>query len=185
MTGKEAADKMRSPSAAKALDRMMASCSRREYCRKEIAAKLARMDISDSERDGIMEKLCREKYIDEQRYASAFARDKSRLQGWGPRKISFALAAKGIERDMIDAALGSIDSEASSAKLRALVGSKMRQLRKAGATAGESDGSLGEGGIKPRLLRFAMGRGYSYDQILKALSEIEHNIDHYGNIRTD
>lgn len=147
----------------KALDKMMASCSRREYCPRDIMDKLSRLDVPKCEAEWVVERLCKEKFIDEARYAAAFARDKSSLQGWGPVKIRAALTAKGIDADTVTAALGEIDSPAAESKLKALLQSKMRQLK-----------DEQEQTRRAKLLRFALGRGYEYAQILKE----------YDNIRT-
>lgn len=140
----------------------MALCSRREYCRKEILAKLARLEVEDA--TGIVETLCRERYIDELRYATAFARDKSSLQGWGSLKIRVALQAKDIPGETISAALGEIDASAADARLTALLRNKLHALR------GESD----EATRYRKLLRFGLGRGYDYEQIKRI----------YDNLRT-
>ena len=142
---------------------MMCICSRKECCRKEIAEKLSRLEVENPEE--ILDLLCREKYIDEARYAAAFARDKSSLQGWGPLKIKLSLQAKGIPQETIAEALSQIDADAADEKLEALLRAKLRSLR------GETDPQK----LYAKLLRFALGRGYNYDQIKKS----------YDNIRTD
>ncbi len=147
---------------AKALDRMMALCSRREYCRKEVLAKLSRLEAEDAE--GIVETLCKERYIDESRYATAFARDKSSLQGWGSLKIKVALQAKGIPAETITAALAEIDAPAADARLAALLRNKLRSLHS------EPD----EATRYRKLLRFGLGRGYDCEQIKRT----------YDNLRT-
>ena len=141
---------------------MMALCSRREYCRKEILTKLTRLEAEDPA--GIVETLCRERYIDELRYATAFARDKSSLQGWGSLKIRVALQAKGIPAETIAAALGEIDAPAAEERLASLLRTKLRSLR------GEPD----EAARYRKLLRFGLGRGYDYEQIKRT----------YDNLRT-
>ena len=141
---------------------MMALCSRREYCCKEILAKLTRLEAEDP--SGIVQTLCRERYIDELRYATAFARDKSSLQGWGNLKIRVALQAKGIPAETIAAALGEIDAPAAEERLASLLRTKLRSLR------GEPD----EAARYRKLLRFGLGRGYDYEQIKRT----------YDNLRT-
>lgn len=148
---------------AKAIDRMRGICSRKECCRKEILAKLVKLEVQDAE--GAVEQLCKENYINEARYAAAFARDKSSLQGWGPLKIRLSLQAKGISSDLIADALGEVDEDAAGAKLEALLRAKLRTIRT------EPDPQK----RYAKLLRFALGRGYSYEQIKKT----------YDNIRTD
>ena len=139
---------------------MMALCSRREYCRKEILDKLARLEAEDPE--GIVETLCKERYIDEFRYASAFARDKSALQGWGSLKIKVALQAKGIPAETLAAALQEIDAPVADARLESLLRSKLRSLH------GETDPVV----RYRKLLRFGLGRGYDHEQIKRAYDRI-------------
>jgi len=131
-----------------------------EHCISDISAKLT----GDAQpfREEIIAKLCKEGYIDESRYARAFARDKSSLQGWGSAKIRLALQRKGIDGQCMAEALASIDEEASDAKLQTLLTAKLKSL------SGETDNRK----KMAKLYRFALGRGYGYDQINKVLNNI-------------
>ena len=144
----------------KAIERRRGICSRKECCRQEIAAKLEKLEVEDVA--GAVEQLCKEGFIDERRYARAFARDKSSLQGWGSLKIKLALQRKGIEAEVISAALEEIDTEAASAKLESLVRAKLRTLRR------EEDAAA----IRAKVLSYALGRGFGYDQINKVYNDI-------------
>jgi regulatory protein len=78
----------------KNLGRMQALCSRSEKCKADIRMKLGRNGIPEKDIVEILDKLQEEGFIDEQRYAGAFVRDKFRLQGWGPVKIANMLKNK-------------------------------------------------------------------------------------------
>ena len=145
------------------LSRMMRLCARSEHCCADIRRKLA--GLAEEEREEVLGTLRREGYLDDARYARAFARDKSSLQGWGNLKISVALQQKGIPPEAIAAALGEIDANAAAGRLEQLLRTKWNALR------GEADPRKREA----KLLRYALGRGYSYDQIRKV----------YDNIRRD
>lgn len=144
-----------------AADRMRTLCSRREYCRSEIRAKLQRLEVPAP--DKILDTLQSEGYINEERYAAAFARDKSALQGWGLVKIRLALRSKGISDECIREALSSIDTDKASSKLENLLKARLRTL------ADETEEVRWM-----KLLRYAAGRGYDYEQIKHC----------YDNIRT-
>ena len=89
----------------KVLDRMRNLCSRREYCRADIMKKaMSALDGDREKAEKVIEILVAEKYIDELRYASAFARDKSSISGWGETKIRYMLSSKGVPREVIDKA---------------------------------------------------------------------------------
>ena len=94
----------------KILDRFRGLCSRREYCSSDIYKKaLDALDKDTGKAREVLEFLVREKYVDDLRYASAFARDKSSIAGWGDVKIRYMLSAKGISKDIITQALEDID----------------------------------------------------------------------------
>lgn len=136
--------------------KMMRLCSLKECCRSDISAKLSECPAEMA--GEILEKLCGEGYIDEKRYARAFARDKSSLEGWGNLKIKLSLQRKGIDSETIAEALQEIDSQAAEGKLETLLRAKARSLDK------ETDPVKKQA----KILRYALGRGYGYDEIKRA-----------------
>ena len=137
----------------KVTDRLRGLCSRREYCVEDIRQKaLKALDGDAALAAEVVETLVKEKYVDDLRYASAFARDKSSIQGWGEVKIRYMLSAKKVSREVIDQALSEIDTERASSKLQKLLEAKYRSLRE-------------DPQCRLKLLRFALGRGYSYDEV--------------------
>ena len=145
------------------LERMMRLCSLSEHCIGDIRKKVER--VNPDWCDEIVGRLCNEGYINEMRYATAFARDKSSLAGWGSAKIKVALYAKGIAPSVIEDALGEIDDVAVRKKLSALMSSKWKSLER------ESDPFK----RKAKLFRYAIGRGYDYEQIKEEYDNIRGN----------
>lgn len=135
--------------------RMMRLCSTGEKCRSEILGKLAGAGLPDADAQQIVDKLCREGYIDEARYSRAFVHDKSSLQGWGIAKIRLALQRKGISSEDIASAIGEMDTEAADRRLTAIMTAKWKSL------SSEKDIRKKQA----RLFRHALARGYGYDQI--------------------
>ena len=77
---------------AKVTDRMRTLCSRREYCSADIMKKaMTALDGDRAQAEAVVAKLIDEKYIDDLRYSSAFARDKSSIAGWGETKIRYKI----------------------------------------------------------------------------------------------
>ena len=137
----------------KVLNRLRALCSRREYCVADVLKKAA--DGLEGDRAAaqeVVDVLVKEKYVDDLRYASAFARDKSAIQGWGEVKIRYMLSAKGVPRDVIDKALEEIDQDKADSRLEKLLQNKLKSLKD-------------DPQCRLKLLRFALGRGYSYDEV--------------------
>ena len=149
----------------KVMDRLRALCSRREYCTRDIMKKaLDALDGDKAAAQEVVEKLVKDRYVDDLRYSSAFARDKSSIQGWGAVKIRYALSAKGIQSDVIAHALEEIDQERSTERLDKLLQAKVKALKD-------------DPQRRLKLLRFALGRGYSYDEVDAALARIAINND--------
>jgi len=145
---------------AKVLSRLQALCSRREYCCKDIYDKaLKALDGDSDAASEMLASLKADRFVDDARYAAAFARDKSSLSGWGPVKIRFALSRKGIDASTVAGALSEIDADKASDKLTALIQAKYRTLK------GEPDAKL-------KLLRFALGRGYDYDAVKPVVESV-------------
>ena len=137
----------------KLLGRMMRLCAGRECCRSEIRRKLAALPAEQAQE--VLDTLCREGYLDDARYARAFARDKSALQGWGSLKIQLALQRKQIDAADIAAALEAIDLPAADAKMEQVLRAKWKAL------AREEDPVRKEA----KFFRYALGRGYGYQEI--------------------
>lgn len=141
----------------KVLDRMRNLCSRREYCRADIMKKaMSALDGDREKAEKVIEILVAEKYIDELRYASAFARDKSAISGWGETKIRYMLSSKGIPREVIDKALEEIDGAKAMTRLEKLMENKYRSLKE-------------DPQCRLKMLRFGLGRGYGYDEVSEVL----------------
>ena len=138
---------------SKILDHLRRQCSRREYCTSDVLKKAEKALEGDKEKAmQVVATLVEEKFVDDLRYASAYAREKSAISGWGEVKIRYMLSAKGIARDVIAQALAEVDPNRADSRLIKLLENKYRTLRE-------------DPQCKLKLLRFALGRGYSYDEV--------------------
>jgi regulatory protein len=144
----------------KILDNLRRQCSRREYCRADVLKKAEKaLDGDRVAAMKVVDALVEEKYVDDLRYASAYARDKSSIAGWGIVKIRYMLAAKGISKDVVAMALEEVDQAKADTRLEKLIENKYRTLKD-------------DPQWKMKLLRFALGRGYSYDEVNKVLKSL-------------
>ena len=147
--------------ADKILNNLRRQCSRREYCTADVLKKAEKaLDGNHQQAVKVLNVLVEEKYVDDRRYAAAFARDKSTIAGWGAVKIRYMLSAKGISKDIISEALEEVDVRKADDRLRKLLENKNRSLKE-------------DPQRKMKLLRFALGRGYSYDEVSAILNVIE------------
>ena len=143
--------------AGKVLSRLQAQCSKREYCSGDVLAKaLKALDGNAALAGEVLDSLVADGFVSDARYASAFAREKAQLDGWGPIKIRHALALKGISREVADTALLEIDEPAADSRLERLMAAKAKLLQ-------------GDPQARLKLIRYALSRGYEYNQIQKYL----------------
>ena len=143
------------------LSKWQRNCARAEYCSSVVFRRLVKELEGDAQAAGeILDSLLKDRFIDDGRYASAFAREKASLQGWGPVKIRFQLRSKGISDSLIDAALSEIEPEKADEKLRKLMSSKAHSLE-------------GDPQKRLKLLKYGLGRGYGYDEVEAVLSSLE------------
>ena len=86
----------------------MQLCSKSELCQYDISEKLKKWQVSPSEIQKILHHLVKEHFIDDQRYALAFVKDKFRFNRWGKQKIVYQLRQKKIDQALIQQALDEI-----------------------------------------------------------------------------
>lgn len=137
-------------------------CSRREYCSSGIMDLLRRKGVEGKEAAVVLERLRAERYVDDARYARAFARDKAHLAGWGSRKIAYALASKGIPAETVKEALSEVEDGESTRRMEEVIRGKWRSVK--AATPQER---------RVKVLRFALSRGYDYAAVMKVVSSLE------------
>ena len=96
----------------KLISRAAAYCSAAEHCRQDVTNKLQAWGAeSEDQIEQVIAYLEHERFLDENRYASAFANDKLRFQGWGRQKIRLGLIQKGVDSHAIHEALAGLDEE--------------------------------------------------------------------------
>lgn len=144
-----------------ALKKISQLCSRRELCVSEIVDKLAKWQLSSHEVDEIIEYLKSENYIDNLRYANAFANDKWKFQKWGKRKISYALNYKQIDEQYIRKALNNIELNAYNKMIESELTKKSRLLNVSDKYKKQH-----------KLMQFAESRGYENELYYKIIEKI-------------
>lgn len=144
----------------KCLSRLQRLCSKAEYCRSQMYTKALRDLEGDADAaKRVVDSLVADRYVDDARYASAFAREKSSIQGWGPVKIRFQLRSKGISDADIASGMSEIEQPKAARKLESVLAAKYRTLQ-------------GDPQCKLKLLKFALSRGYEYGDVAAAVDSV-------------
>ena len=143
---------------------LAAICAQAEHCEQEMRDKMKRWELDETVQNRIIDRLTKERYIDHERYARAFVKDKSRYNKWGRRKVQQALWMKRIDNDIQQRVLDEIDEKEYLDVLRPLLKQKRKSIK------ADSDYEMNQ-----KLVRFALSRGFTFDIIRQCLNvdEIE------------
>lgn len=151
--------KRRKPTRNEMLLRMAGLCAGSEQCAADVRAKILKAGLASDDADYILRYLIDNKYVDNARFAKAFASDKVRFAGWGKIKIRMALRLKGISDQYVSEALSNVkDSDYSEALSKALI-AKARSLH------------LSAVADRQRLYRHLASRGFEAQVIIPAIRE--------------
>lgn len=147
---------------------LAAICAQAEHCEQEMRDKMKRWEIDAATQDSIIARLVKERYIDNERYARAFVKDKIRYNKWGRRKVQQALWMKRISDDIQQKVFDEIEDKEYLDVLIPL----LKQKRK--STKANSDYELNQ-----KLVRFALSRGFDFG-IIRQCMEVDEEVD-YGD----
>lgn len=150
----------------KAYAKMASICAKKECSSGEIAKKLSRYDITDGTVDGVIAKLIQHKFIDDRRFAECYIKDKVQFNKWGRRKIELGLRQKGVSSAIIKEAFDEMEGISSSPILAEQLQKKWPKI---------TGKSLYE--RRNKLIRFALGRGFDMDDIMRCLDTMNLNYD--------
>ena len=137
---------------------LAALCANAEHCQYEMLEKMKRWELSDEAQARVMARLIEERYVDDRRYARAFVKDKICYNKWGRRKVQQGLWMKRIDKEIQDEVLDEIDDNEYLNVLKPLLKQKRKSIK------ANSDYELNQ-----KLVRFAYGRGFTFDIIRQCL----------------
>nr|WP_297309595.1 regulatory protein RecX [uncultured Flavobacterium sp.] len=86
-------------------------CAYQERCHKEVVAKLKTLGMFQTAIDHIINHLLEHNFLNEERFAKAFARGKHKFKFWGKRRIEQELKFRDISAYNIKMALKEIEEE--------------------------------------------------------------------------
>ena len=145
---------------------LAALCAQAEHCQWEMLEKMRRWELADEAQTRVMARLVKERYVDDERFTRAFVKDKVRYNKWGRRKIEQALWQKHINEDIRQRVLDEVSDDEYLTVLRPL----LKQKRK--STKAQNDYELNR-----KLMRFALGRGFTFDIIRQCIEVDDELVD--------
>lgn len=142
-----------------ALNKCCIICAKAEYSICDIREKLRKWGIDCNTQNEIIEYLCENNFINEERYAECFVSEKFRLSHWGRIKIGYALRQKKVAEEYISSAMEIIDEKQYFEILKQLIISK-------------SKGDILDFKKRASVYNFALSRGFEAELINRAFKEI-------------
>ena len=156
----------RPKTAEKALASLMRLCARAERSSGDAMRLMATWMVPEGDRQGVLQRLIKDRFIDDSRYAEAFVREKSNLSAWGEYKIRATLRRKGIADEIINNALQLMPTEQNIERLTERLKRKMRTIK--------YDTTYQ---LKTKLIRHALSLGFTMDDVLKCVEEVMRDIN--------
>ena len=147
------------------LKKMRRYCAYRERSHKEVRSKLIDLKVYGINLERVMAQLIEEDFLNELRYAQSYVSGKFRINKWGKRKILNGLKSQFISPYCIRKAMLEIDDSEYIDTLYQLLCKKMRQYDKEDQFV-----------AKNKLIKYATGRGYSYEVIKEQLDRLMKNL---------
>ncbi len=143
-----------------AFERVAMLCAASEHCASQITEKLTGWGLGADQSSRIIERLMQEGYIDESRFARAYALDKFNYNGWGRVKIDLMLRRLGLTPADRETARRAVPDADYRRALLSLLRAKARGVKAQSAYE-----------LRGKLFRFATGRGFEGDIIASCLDE--------------
>ncbi|MGN1318954.1 MAG: regulatory protein RecX [Lachnospirales bacterium] len=147
----------------KARDKALKLLGLRARSKKEIIDKL-KADYNEEVINKVLSVLEKYGYIDDEKFAFAFANDKFKQKGWSNKKIIYELKLKGISQDIINKVLEKSDFDTFSA-IKKLLEKRLK---------GKTKIDFKE---KQKQFNYLASKGYEFEEIKEALEDFIKNLD--------
>ena len=143
---------------AQALGKIQKYCAYQERSHQEVKYKLQSYGLSSDEVDEIISRLITDNFVNEERFAKAFAGGKFRMMKWGRNKIEHELESLGLTKNCIARGLKEIDSSDYNKTLRILLKKKAKEISEENLFAKRN-----------KVARFAISKGYEPELVWEIL----------------
>ena len=104
-------------------------CAYQERAHQEVRRKLFDWKVEQEDAENIISQLITEGFLNEERFALAFASGKFRIKKWGRNRIAMELRQKGVSDYCVSQALKSLDPDEYDNTLSRLIEEKMRTVK--------------------------------------------------------
>lgn len=145
----------------RALNRIASYCSRTERCEYDVRRKLAAWELDEDAIERIIDRLRKERFLDDERFCRSFINDKVRFNKWGRNKILFELKKKQIPETVFRPILDALSVDDFEMQLEGILRTKVKSVK-----------AKDRFDKRNKLLRFALGRGFAMDNALRCIDKL-------------
>ncbi len=144
-----------------ALNRIAAYCSKAERCEFDVRKKLITWELPDDAVRRIVERLRKERFLSDERFSRSFINDKLKFNKWGRTKIAYELRKRSIPESVYNPLLEELSGDEFEKQLMHILSIKFKSVK-----------AKTEYEKKTKLIRFALGRGFSMDLAIKCVNKL-------------
>lgn len=149
-----------------ALAALQRLCARAERSSGDALRLMTTWGVEKTKQQEVLQRLIKDRFIDDERYTEAFIREKTTLCAWGEYKIRTALRRKGIKEEIINEKLSLMDRSHNAERLT------IRLQRKAKSVKYDTPYQL-----KTKLLRYGLSLGFRMEQVLESVEQVMKTIN--------
>lgn len=144
-----------------AYQRICRYCAYQERSHKEVRNKLYGYGLHRGDVEEAITRLITDGFLNEERFAKAFAGGKFRIKSWGRNKIVHALEGHGVTPKCIQRGMREIDNSDYLKSLRRLVSRKLGEIQEANAFK-----------RRDKAAKYAIGKGYEPDLVWATIKDL-------------
>ena len=139
--------------------KMVNYCVYQDRCHQEVEQKMRDFLLIPEAKEEILLYLMEENYLNEERFARSYIRGKFYIKSWGRNKILNHLKFKGVPEKLVRSCFDEIHPEDYEKTLRKIYDSYFEKQ------------SGKEYQRKSKTVKYLMGRGFEYGEILEVVGE--------------
>lgn len=146
---------------AQSLTKIQSYCAYQERSHKEVKNKLYEYGLYSNQVDEIISQLITDGFLNEERFAKAYAGGKFRIKKWGRIKIKHELKALGLTKNCIQRGLNEIESAEYSKTLKNLIKKKLTESKEQNPFK-----------KRDKVARFVIGKGYESELVWEYIRDL-------------
>lgn len=145
-----------------ALSKAMQFCAYQERCQQEVRTKLYDLGMWPDAVEKIIGDLIEQNFINEERFAKAYAGGKFRIKHWGKKKIELSLNQKGLSNYCIQKGLAEISNIDYTKVLNDIIVKQLKAVKESNPLKKNY-----------KVAQYCISRGFESELVWEKIKELE------------